>query len=336
MKHNLFPLNIEKESINNVFNVFNEKEKQQQINNNSTSNNSIYTDDTASDIKFCDIPFIYHKEKYLVDSDNNQIISLYSTFKYLKEKLGLKNTRKNRIDCIIKKVKTKYIKAIHEAIKYCINLYIHRLPQYFITNLKIEYNKKYLNKTVKEIYNEFKILPSLDELIEKNLIKKGKKELLIVLMNTTLKEAYQYYLSSRLYKYDRMYIKNKEGESVAKLYDYIAQNICQYFIYNKGNKKKNNINNINNNKDSNNLNNVKKNINVYNIINVKNSNNLNDVKEFFYDKNIINNNEIIVQKNVNDNLLKYNCNNNKDNNFDSLNEDKICLNKIKFKVIKTK
>ena len=45
------------------------------------------------------------------------------------------------------------------------------------------------------------------------------------------KDIYKYYLSSRLYTYDRMYIKNKEGENVAKLYDYIAQNICQYFLY---------------------------------------------------------------------------------------------------------
>ena len=237
MKDNIFPLNIEKDSINNVFNVFNEKEQQRQI-INSISNNSLYTDDTLSEVKLCDTPFICHKEKYLVDSDNNKIISLYSTFKFLKEKYGLKNTRKNRIDCIIKKVKTKYLQAIHESIKYCVNLYIKRLPQYFITNIKIEYNKMYLNKTLEQIYTEFKILPSLKEIIEKNLIRKGKKEFLIVLMSTTLKEIYQYYLSSQLYIYYRKGIRKKEGEKIAKLYDYIAQNICEYFLYNKGNKKK--------------------------------------------------------------------------------------------------
>ena len=245
MKNNIFLLNTFEEHINSSNN-----EKEQHIINNSSSNNS---DESTSELKFCDTPFIYKKEKYLVDSNQNRIISLYSTFKFLKEKFGLKNKRKNRIDCIIKKAKTKYFNAIHDAIKYCVNLYIHRLPQYFITNIKIEYNKMYLNKTVEQIYTEFKILPSLNELINKNLIKKGKKELLIVLMNSTLKDIYKYYLSSRLYTYDRMYIKNKEGENVAKLYDYIAQNICQYFLYNKGNKKKTNINKsvINNNKDIN-------------------------------------------------------------------------------------
>ena len=309
MKDNIFPLNIEKDSINNVFNVFNEKEQQRQI-INSVSNNSLYTDDTLSEVKLCDTPFICHKEKYLVDSDNNKIISLYSTFKFLKEKYGLKNTRKNRIDCIIKKVKTKYLQAIHESIKYCVNLYIKRLPQYFITNIKIEYNKMYLNKTIEEIYTEFKILPSLKEILEKNLIRKGKKEFLIVLMSTTLKEIYQYYLSSHLYIYYRKCIRKKEGEKIAKLYDYIAQNICEYFLYNKGNKKKININNL---KNKNNINNSKNNVNS---------------------QNIINNNEISIHDNINNNI-EYNCNNKtKDSNFDYLEENKISINKIKFKILK--
>ena len=309
MKDNIFPLNIEKDSINNVFNVFNEKEQQRQI-INSISNNSLYTDDTLSEIKLCDTPFICHKEKYLVDSDNNKIISLYSTFKFLKEKYGLKNTRKNRIDCIIKKVKTKYLQAIHESIKYCVNLYIKRLPQYFITNIKIEYNKMYLNKTLEQIYTEFKILPSLKEIIEKNLIRKGKKEFLIVLMSTTLKEIYQYYLSSQLYIYYRKGIRKKEGEKIAKLYDYIAQNICEYFLYNKGNKKKININNL------------------------KNKNNIYKSKNNVNSQNIINNNKISIQNNIYNNI-EYNCNNNtKDSNFDYLGENKITDNKIKFKILK--
>jgi len=329
MKNNISNQKIEKESINNVFNVFNEKEQSQQIinNNNSISSNSISSDDSTSEIKFCDTPFIYHKEKYLVDRDKNKIISLYSTFKCLKEKYGLKNTRKNRIDCIIKKVKTKYIKSIHDSIKYCVNLYIQRLPQYFITNIKIEYNKMYLNKTIEQIYTEFKILPSLNELREKNLIKKGKKEFLTVLMNSTLKDIYQYYLNSQLYKYNRMYIKNKEGEKVAKLYDYIAQNICQYFLYNKGNKKKN-INNINNHK-----------ININNINNDNiNNNNIKNITSNLYDKKFFNGKDIIAQNNIINDLLKYSCNNNniKDNNHYSLENDKLYINKIKFTVLKTK
>ena len=320
MKDNIFLLNTFEEHINNA-----NKEKEHYIINNISSNNS---DESTSELKFYETPFIYQKEKYLVDSNQNKIISLYSTFKLLKEKYGLKNKRKNRIDCIIKKAKTKYLNAIHEAIKYCVNLYIHRLPQYFITNIKIEYNKLYLNKTVEQIYTEFKILPSLIELIDKNLIKKGKKEFLIVLMNSSLKNIYKYYLSSQLYIYDRIYIKNKEGEKVAKLYDYIAKNICQYFLYNKGNKKNSNI--------------YKKKYNINN--KSKNSNkDLNKIN--LYNKKIINNDKIIIQQNINNNInndfIKYNCTNNiLENNFNykfgSLNENKICINKIKFNVFKAK
>ena len=298
MKVNIFSFDIKDENVNNA----SIEKESLQVNNNFISNSSIYSDETSSEVKLCDIPFIYQKEKYLVDIDQNKIISLYSTFKYLKRKYGLKNERKNRIDCIIKKVKTKYIKAIHEAIKYCVNLYIHRLPQNFTTNIKIEYNKIYLNKTIEQIYTEFKILPSLNELIEKNLIKKGKKEFLILLMTSSLKDIYKSYLSSNLYKYDRMYIKNKEGENIAKLYDYIAQNICQYFLYNKGNKKRLNINN--------------------------------GVNKNLFEKNFVNNNKIIIQKYVNDNFIKYDCFNNiKDND---LSKNDICKKKIKFIMLKTK
>ena len=235
----------EKEYINDINDdTKKEIEKKQQIININIYNNSTISsscnsmcDESTSEIGLCESPFIYQKEKFLVDKEKREIISLYSTFKYLKEKYGIENSRKNRMDCMIKKIKTKYINAIHEAIKYCVNININKLPQYFVTNIKIEYNKMYLNKTVEQIYKEFNILPSLNELINKNLIKKNKKELLIELMNSSLKDIYQYYLTSDLYKYHRLYIIKKEGENIGKLYDYVAMNICKYFLYNKGNKK---------------------------------------------------------------------------------------------------
>jgi hypothetical protein len=253
MEEKNIPLHMkEKECIND--DMKKESEEKHQIitvntynNSNLSSSNNSMCDESTSEIGLCESPFIYQKEKYLVDKEKKEIISLYSTFKYLKEKYGIENSRKNRMDCLIKKIKTKYINAIHEAIKYCVNLNINKLPQYFITNIKIEYNKMYLNKTVEQIYKEFNILPSLNELINKNLIKKNKKELLIELMNSSLKDIYQYYLTSDLYKYHRLYIIKKEGENIGKLYDYVAMNICKYFLYNKGNKKLINYNNNNSN-----------------------------------------------------------------------------------------
>lgn len=230
--------NIEKEN-NNDINIESEK-----------SNNSLNVVDSTSEVKLSEEPFIFQKEKYLFDKEKNEIISLYSTFKYLKSKYNIKNIRKNKLDCIVKKIKTKYLNAIHEAIKFCIKIKMQKLPQHFISNIKIEFNKMYLNKTVEQIYTEFKIIPSLNEIIDKNLIRIGKKELFIKLMNSSLKDIYQYYLKSDLYKYHRMCVIKKEGENSGKIYDYVARNICKYFMYNKGNKsnyKNNNLNVIDNN-----------------------------------------------------------------------------------------
>ena len=57
MKNNIFPLNLKEDVIDTSFI---EKEQQQQIINNSISNNSICSDDTSSEIKLCESPFIYH------------------------------------------------------------------------------------------------------------------------------------------------------------------------------------------------------------------------------------------------------------------------------------
>jgi len=303
MEQKSIPLESAKIGITNNIRIENEQKAKiinVNINNNLniSSNNSLYTDETTSEVKLCESPFIYQKEKYLVDHEKKEIVSLYSTFKYLKEKYNINNSRKNRLDCIVKKVKTKYLNAIHEAIKYCVNIKVGKLPQYFITNIKIEYNKFYFNKTVDQICREFNLLPSLNELINKNLIKIGKKELLINLMNNSLKDIYQYYLISDLYKYHRMCIIKKEGENPGRLYDYVAQNMCIYFIYNKGNKNLINYKN--------------KNFNV-----ISNNNNM-------YENKFINEKDIL--DNVNNNKSTYQM----ENNYSvSLNN-----NKIKFIVSK--
>ena len=272
----------------------------------SISNISICTEESTSDLKLCETPFIYQKEKYLVDKEKNEIISLYSTFKYLKEKYDIDNKRKNRMDCIIKKVKTKFLNAIHEVIKFCVNLKINKLPQYFITNIKIEFNKTYLYKTLEEIYTEFNIIPPLKELIDKNIIKKRTKELFIKLMNSSLKDIYQCYLSSEFYKYYKIDIIKKEGENFAKIYDYVAKNICKYFIYNKGNKKDNYIDN--------------------DFIRVNYNNNNNN---FMYEKKISNNKIDFIKQDVNkkNNFSTYKT---KNNEFVSLYKNKIKFNVFKY------
>jgi hypothetical protein len=115
---------------------------------------------------------------------------------------------------------------------------LSRLPQKFIINTRIEYNKKVLNKTVEEIYSEFKLLPTYETLIQNNMVYKNRKEFLYSLMKTKLKDIYKYYITSDLYIMDKKRIETKSGEGVAILYDFVATNICEYFLLNKGNDKR--------------------------------------------------------------------------------------------------
>ena len=181
-----------------------------------------------------------------IEENKNKIIFFYSKFKYLCCKYKIDNIRKNHIDVIIKKVKIKLFKGIHEAIKYCLNININRLPQNFIINIKIEYNQQYLNKTIADIYSEFNVLPSLKEIIEKNIIKKEKNNVFFLFMNSKLIDIIKIYLMSNLFIYDKQNLEKKSGINDVILFDFVANNICDYFQYgNSTLNKKENISEIN-------------------------------------------------------------------------------------------
>ena len=178
-----------------------------------------------------------------INKNNNncsrkEINAFYSKIKYIRKKYNIKKSRKNHIDSLVKKAKSKFLKGIYEGLKFCLNSYINRLPQKFIINTKIEYNKKYLNLIVEEIYSEFKLLPTYDVMIENNMAQKDKKDLLYLLMKTKLKDIYKLYLISDLHTYEKNKIEKKSGKGVAQLYDFVATNICEYFLLNKGNHRK--------------------------------------------------------------------------------------------------
>ena len=185
-----------------------------------------------------------------------EINIFYSKIKYIRKKYNINKSRKNHIDSLVKKAKSKFLKAIYESLKYCLHsCNLNRLPQNFIINTRIEYNKKVFNKTVEELYTEFKLLPSYETLLQNNLIYQNKKEFLYFLMKSKLKDIYKYYISSDLYKLDKQRIESKSGEGIAKLYDFVATNICEYFLLNKGNHRRFNIKN---NKSNENKLNIKK------------------------------------------------------------------------------
>ena len=168
----------------------------------------------------------------IINENKSKIIFFYSQYKYLCYKHGVENIRKNRIDIIMKKVKIKIFKAIHEILKFCLNIHhINRLPQNFIINIRIEFNKKYLEKTIEEIYLEFSILPSLEEMKEKNYINKDKIDIFTIFIKSKLKDIIKVYLLSELFILDKKNLEKKSGINDAILFDFVANNICNYFLY---------------------------------------------------------------------------------------------------------
>ena len=196
------------------------------------------------------MPIHQEREKFnFIDENKKKILSFYSKFKYLCCKYKIDNLRKNHIDIIIKKVKIKLFKGIHEVLKYCLNININRLPQNFINNIKIEYNRQYLDKTISEIYLEFSILPPIKEILENKMIKKEKTEILILFMNSSLIDIIKIYLSSNLFVYDKKKLQRKSGLNDVILFDFVANNICDYFQYSSisGSKSTTNTNLTNTN-----------------------------------------------------------------------------------------
>ena len=173
-----------------------------------------------------------HQIVNLIDENKAKNILFYSKYKYLCCKYGIENIRKNHIDIIIKKVKIKIFKNIHKILKFCLKInHINRLPQNFIINVKVKYNQEFLNKTIEEIYLKFSALPSLEEMINNNYIKKDKTEEFSIFMKAKLIDIIKFYLKSDLFTLDKKILEKKSGINDVILFDFVANNISDYFLY---------------------------------------------------------------------------------------------------------
>ena len=180
---------------------------------------------------------IFRINKDFIIPENNKT-TFQSIFSYLRKKLQVKYTRKSHIDSLLKKSKGKFFKAVHESLKICLNIIIKRLPQKFITNITIEYNQKFLNKTIIEIYREFNILPSLDEIFTKNLCNVDKIDYLKEILNSNFYNLYETYTESERFKRDINEVRTHEGKRNGLLYEFVANNFCIYYLYGKAHIQK--------------------------------------------------------------------------------------------------
>jgi hypothetical protein len=154
-------------------------------------------------------------------------------FYSIRKKLHIKITRKCQVDSLLKKAKCKFFQVIHEIIKYCLSIRIKRLPQPFITNITIEYNRYYLEKTVFQIYKEFNLIENLQK-IDEEIIKIKKKELFKEFSNYKLNDLYNAYIESQCYQKDLNEIIAKNGKNIGILYEFVSKNLLYYYRNNKG------------------------------------------------------------------------------------------------------
>jgi hypothetical protein len=119
--------------------------------------------------------------------------------------------------------------------KYCLNITVNRLPQIFITNINIEYNRNYLEKTIIQIYNEFDLIQNVNiiEEIDDNIIRIKNKELFKHFSKFKLYELYEEYIESQCYKKDIDKVKNKNGKNIGILYEFVSKNFIYYYMNNK-------------------------------------------------------------------------------------------------------
>ena len=159
--------------------------------------------------------------------------SFQNIFSYIKKKYQVKFSRKSKIDSLLKKCKGRFFKTIHEVMNTCLNIVVKRLPQFFITNITIEYNQKYLEKTVIQIYQEFNNFPDYQSLQEKNIIKSNKKELFEEFCSYSLYNLYGIFIESKRFNKEISYVKSQDGKRIGLLYEFVSLNFVAYYKYGK-------------------------------------------------------------------------------------------------------
>lgn len=170
----------------------------------------------------------------------NSVNAFHLNFLEFKKVLNFKRKqRKTKLDSVLKKCKSKFFRAVQESLKLLIpiTLYnIYRLPQCFITNVNIDYNKYFMNKSLLQIYLELNSVQNYNNVI---YCKNPNQEMLLKrILSMTYEELFDQYVNSQRFKEDCEAIKEKEGEKYEILYKYVSKMYVHYYALCKGNKMK--------------------------------------------------------------------------------------------------
>ena len=219
-------------------------------------------------------------------------LTFQGLFTYLRKSLQIKYTRSIHIDSILKKCKGKFFKAINDCLRKCLKINIKKLPQSYVTNISIDYNKKYLDFTIKDLYSHFKLAQySMEVILQKDYCVKGKENFFKYIYLSKITDLYLEYLQSKRYKRESEIMKKQRGINVFFLHQFVAENFIKYYSYskphirklkNKDSKKSNIEDNCKNKKNSSSEIKVNDNIIKFNIINVNK-----ETKKYFVTKKSI-------------------------------------------------
>ena len=188
----------------------------------------------------------------LLNQKNLPLNNFNEIFYAIKKNLHIKQSRKYQVDSLLKKAKCKFFQIIHEIMRFCLSIRVKRLPQPFITNITIEYNRYYFEKTILQIYNEFNLISNFDQL-DDGKIKIKNKELFRDFSNYKLEDLYNVYIESQSYKKDLKEIIEKSGKNIGILYEFVSKNLIYYYRNNKSKiPLKKESGEIDNNSDKNN------------------------------------------------------------------------------------
>jgi hypothetical protein len=174
----------------------------------------------------------------------NSVSAFHMNFLEFKKVLNFKRAqRKTKIDSILKKCKSKFFRAIQESIKKLLsdsnnnsNNNLIRLPQSFITNINIDYNKQFMNKSLLQIYMDLNVIQNYKDLFYNS--NQNQAFLLNKLLSLTYTELFNHYITSQRFKEDCESIREKEGEKYEILYKYVSNIFIHYYSLSKGNKQK--------------------------------------------------------------------------------------------------
>jgi hypothetical protein len=168
----------------------------------------------------------------LLNQKNLPLNNFNEIFYAIKKNLHIKQSRKYQVDSLLKKAKCKFFQIIHEIMRFCLSIRVKRLPQPFITNITIEYNRYYFEKTILQIYNEFNLISNFEQLDDEK-IKIKNKELFRDFSNYKLEDLYNVYIESQYYKKDLREIIEKSGKNIGILYEFVSKNLIYYYRNNK-------------------------------------------------------------------------------------------------------